>query len=224
VSWRKALSIAVLSGVLLASGLLFFQLGQRWMSSWRVTSAGAPASAAAPDNTLAEYTATGLKILHFYAVPGVVGEGEEVTICYGVRNAATLHLDPAVEKLEPSINRCFFVAPEQTTTYTLTAEDHGGQMVKASFEVLVRPDVARMPHIRYFSLGGKQPGHGGDVHTLCFQADNAHEVAIEPAAAPPFRGPKGCFYVSPRETTTYTLVVTDSKGRKTRRQATVPVP
>jgi len=81
---------------------------------------------------------SGLKILNFYVTPGVVARGQKALICYGVANAKTVSLDPAVERVWPSVNRCFEVAPVRETRYTLTAQGDHGETKTESLVVKVR--------------------------------------------------------------------------------------
>jgi len=77
------------------------------------------------------------EILHFYAQPLLLRRGEAATLCYGVSNAAKVKLEPPVERVWPSANRCFEVAPRRSTTFTLTIENAAGESKTASFELKV---------------------------------------------------------------------------------------
>jgi hypothetical protein len=80
-----------------------------------------------------------VKILQFYAVPGELVEGGKAILCYGVVNAKAVRIDPPVEELAPSMNRCFNVAPKRDTRYTLTAEGADGPPATESFVIRVKP-------------------------------------------------------------------------------------
>jgi hypothetical protein len=77
------------------------------------------------------------KITNFYGVPAALGPRESATICYGVSNAKSVRLDPPVEEVWPSFNRCFDVSPKKTTTYTLTIEDGSGHTKSSSIAIEV---------------------------------------------------------------------------------------
>jgi hypothetical protein len=77
-------------------------------------------------------------ILNFYALPKEIRRGESATICYGVSNAKSVRLEPAVEEVWPSASRCFDVTPKKTTTYQLTIEDGAGHTTSSSLTVDVR--------------------------------------------------------------------------------------
>jgi hypothetical protein len=81
-----------------------------------------------------------VKILQFYASPGVIPKGGHATLCYGVANAKSVRIEPEVEGLWPSLNRCFYVEPKRDTRYTLTAEGADGKRVSESFLLRVKPD------------------------------------------------------------------------------------
>ena len=61
-----------------------------------------------------------------------------LALCYGVVNANEVRLDPPVEKVWPSLSRCFDVAPTKTTHYTLSAEGADHKVVTESLDVVVQ--------------------------------------------------------------------------------------
>jgi hypothetical protein len=79
-----------------------------------------------------------LKIMLFYAVPGVVARGAAAQLCYSVSNAKTVKIDHGVEEIKPSLSRCVPITPVRPTTYTLTAADDQGHRASQSVEVEVR--------------------------------------------------------------------------------------
>ncbi|HTS65072.1 MAG TPA: hypothetical protein VMH28_23775 [Candidatus Acidoferrales bacterium] len=79
-----------------------------------------------------------LRILQFYAREGELEPGQKTLLCYGVLNAATVHIKPPVGDTQPALSRCFEIAPAQTTTFTLTARDAHGISVAHSVTVRVR--------------------------------------------------------------------------------------
>ena len=78
------------------------------------------------------------EILNFYALPGVIHRGDDAQLCYGVSNAKTIKIDPPVESVWPSLNRCLNISPKKDTTYTLTAQDAAGNSKTASLTLQVR--------------------------------------------------------------------------------------
>ena|SRR5689334_16231894 len=110
----------------------------RWNDNRRMEQAAA-AQRAKFDREITEAYGSGqLKILSFYASPGLIRRGEKALVCYGVANAKTVRLDPPVERVWPSTSRCFPVTPERETRFTLTAEDAAGHTATQSFVLQVK--------------------------------------------------------------------------------------
>lgn len=78
-----------------------------------------------------------LKIMSFYA-PATIHQGQQALVCYGVANANSVHIEPAIESIAPSLARCIEASPKATTEYTLTAEDASGHKVSQTIVVKVQ--------------------------------------------------------------------------------------
>jgi hypothetical protein len=78
------------------------------------------------------------KIISFYASPGEIHRGDEVTMCYGVSNAKSVSIDPPVGETWPSVNRCMQTSPKKTTKYTFTADDGKGSTKTAELTIVVK--------------------------------------------------------------------------------------
>jgi hypothetical protein len=78
-----------------------------------------------------------LKILSFYASPGVVRVGEKALVCYGVSNAKTVKIEPPLDDVGPSLSRCLEAHPRKTIEYTLTARDAAGHEARQTVTVQV---------------------------------------------------------------------------------------
>jgi len=78
------------------------------------------------------------KIISFYASPGEIHRGDEVTMCYGASNAKSVSIDPSVGETWPSVNRCMQIAPKKTTKYTFTADDGKGSTKTAELTIVVK--------------------------------------------------------------------------------------
>ncbi|HTX35737.1 MAG TPA: hypothetical protein VME43_11980 [Bryobacteraceae bacterium] len=216
--WRVTLTLAVV--YVGWTFLARYLAGEHWKQ--RQHSSATASQEAAFERT---YGGTDLKILQFYARDGVVLEGRQTVICYGVVNARAVRLDPPVADVSPSLNRCIEAAPEHNTRYTLTAEGASGQAVSASFEIQVEPDPAELPRITYFRAGKPRIEDGRLIVRLEFGQENGQLVEIDPPVFPALHGaPLGQFYVAPHQTTTYTLTVTGKRGHRARRSLTVEVP
>ena len=165
------------------------------------------------------------KIIQFYASAGEVARGDRVIICYGVENATSVRLEPPVEKLAPSFNRCFHVTPDQPTKYTLTAEGSGGKTVSESFTVSVKGRAASAPKehmIRFFATSSAEIG-AGQTSTLCYGVANAKTVSVEPQVQELKLADRSCFLVKPPQTTTYKLTATAADGRQELAELTVTI-
>jgi hypothetical protein len=126
------------AGVVLGALYAAWVFASRWNDNQRIEQAAA-AQRAKSDREITEVYGSGrLKILSFYASPGLIRRGEKALVCYGVVNARTVRLDPAVERVWPSTSRCFSVMPDHETRYTLTAEDADGHTVAESFVLQMR--------------------------------------------------------------------------------------
>lgn len=134
---RKVLPYTT-AGVVLAALYMAWVFASRWNDNRRIEQA-ASAQRSKLDREITELYGTGrLKILSFYVSPGLIRHGEKALVCYGVVNARTVRLDPAVERVWPSASRCFTVMPDRETRYTLTAEDADGHSASESFVLQVR--------------------------------------------------------------------------------------
>ena len=78
-----------------------------------------------------------LKITQFYA-PNVIHPGQTALVCYGVANAKSVRIDPAIESIAPSLSRCIQASPRKTSQYKLTAEDGAGHSVSQTIVVKVQ--------------------------------------------------------------------------------------
>ena len=89
------------------------------------------------------YGGDDLRILQFYARDGEIRPGQETLLCYGVLHATKLRIEPRVEGMRPSVNRCLTIAPEQTTTSMLHAEGAKAAKATASVTVVVKQTPQR---------------------------------------------------------------------------------
>ncbi len=172
------------------------------------------------------YGGTDVRILQFYAREGNIVEGSKSVICYGVLNAKTVRIEPAVDGVSPALNRCVEVSAEKETRFTLTAEGADGRAVSESFILGVRPDQETLPRITQFRIVKRERDYSGKwIFSLTYSVQNPEEVSIDPPVfSPLYRSPMGSFYVAPERTTTYTLTVTGKYGHKATRALTVEVP
>lgn len=164
-----------------------------------------------------------VKIIQFYAMPSVVNRGESVTMCYGVKNADKVVIEPNIRTLTLSRNRCFSITVNSTRTYRLIATGAGGK-ASAKLTLKVRSRAARreqMPLITVFAASNKTVVKQQPV-TICYSVNNARDVSIDP----PVRklGPESmCFVVRLDKTTTFRLTATGTDGRKQQQRLTITV-
>lgn len=185
-----------------------------------------PAAVAASSEFMRIYGGSAVKILQFYAREGELIEGNKSVLCYGVLNAKSVRIEPPVEGVTPSLNRCVEVAPERETRYTLTAEGVDGRTVSESFVLGVRADEAELPKITTFAVSKRERDYAGKwIFSVRFAAQNPEEVSIDPPVFPTLhKSPMGSFYVAPARTTTYTLTVTGKRGHKAQKSLTIEMP
>jgi hypothetical protein len=203
-----------------------------WVFVWRAIgttrweSRHTPAAARENPEFARIYSGSDVKILQFYARDASVVEGGKSVICYGVLNAKSVRLDPALDGVSPSLNRCIEAPAERETRYTLTAEGADGRVVSESFVLGVHADRDTLPRITSFGIAKRERDYTGKwIFSLSFAVQNPEEVSIDPPVFPTLhRSPHGSFYVAPEKTTTYTLTVTGKYGHKAQRQLTVQVP
>lgn len=168
-----------------------------------------------------------VKIGHFYASPAVVERGDRALLCYGVEAAAAVRVEPPVEKLSPSPNRCFEAFPAGDTTYTLRAVGAGGDEVTAGAQVRVVPRRPRVQseqapaEIIDTFLATSTEIQAGQPVTICYDASAAESLSLDPSPQPATPGKK-CVSVRPDRTTTYKLTAR-AKGRTEVRELTIKV-
>jgi hypothetical protein len=166
------------------------------------------------------------KIVHFYASPGTIPRGGHSTVCYGVENAASVRLDPAVETLTPSFNRCFPVSPPATTQYTLTAVSSAGREVSQTFAITVGAAAPPPPSpsalILFFTPSANEARAGQPV-TICYGVKGAVRVSLKPSVRAIEPLERACFAASFQSTTTLTLTAFDTAGRTDTESVTIRV-
>jgi hypothetical protein len=193
---------------------------------WASTQSGGERGSDANAKFNASYGGSAVKILQFYARDGVITDDQSTIICYGVVNAKSLRMDPPAEGVYPALNKCIEVSPHHDTKYTLTAVGNDSQIATAQFTLTVKPDVANLPYITKFAVVKHTVEAGKHYFTIYFEFQNARKVSIDPPVFSPLEdsAPYGQWLVAPEATTTYTLTVTDAKGRKASKELTVEVP
>lgn len=195
---------------------------------WVFTSRRSPHSTGGKDDRSSAIIAPeelggAVKIVQFYARDGIVIEGNSTVVCYGVLNAKSVQISPAVADVWPAVNRCVDIHPTRETRYTLTAEGADGRSVSESFLVQVAADASQLPRITSFRVTECKKDYLGDpLYKVRFSDENAVEVSVDPAVIPTLHGaPFGDFYVSAKQPTVLTLSVKGKFGHIVRQQLTV---
>ena len=149
-----------------------------------------------------------VRITQFYARSIEMTDGDPNLVCYGVRNAASVRIEPPVETLFPAMNQCFFVEPHQDTTYKLVADGTDGSQASESFQVRVKPSP---PQILMLATSERKVPRGEAV-TLCYGVGHALNVRLEPNGweLPPVS--KNCTRFYPKASATYSLVAKGEGG------------
>ena len=82
---------------------------------------------------------TELKITQFYASKQEAASGESILVCYGVENARSVRIEPAIDDhLVPLPAKCIPFAPHRTTILKLVAQGEKGAEATQSITVKVR--------------------------------------------------------------------------------------
>lgn len=148
-------------------------------------------------------------ITQFYSSTPVIAKGSPALLCYGVEGAAKVSLDPPVEKLSPSLTRCFEVRPANTTKYTLKAESAGGAAAEQSAVVTVGGAAPKLLDATVDKASAK----AGEAITVCWKAQNATKVVAAPGKYMRGGRPENdCIVDHPRSTTTYRVSVYNEVG------------
>jgi len=168
-------------------------------------------------------------ILEFWADRKEVLPGESVKICYQVKNARSLQIDNGIGEVRPVDSGCVTTIIGKTSSaidpakiFQLTASGLEGETSTREIRITVRT-----PHvdITEFTVNPQKITRGDSV-SLCFRAENASAVGIEPVtkriASP--NGERICIPHQPKTTMTYTLTAFNEWGvRPPTRQAEVIV-
>ena len=119
----------------LYTGWTFFS---RWNENREAERAAKEAEAQADKRIVDRLGGGKLKILAFWARPGVVRPGERALVCYGVASAKSVRIEPHIEDIGPALSRCLEVFPKHTTEDKLTAEDAEGHKATGSIVLRVK--------------------------------------------------------------------------------------
>jgi hypothetical protein len=141
-----------------------------------------------------------VKITQFHVTPAFIPKGIAGKLCYGVENAVRIDVNPPVEELLPSPERCIDITPTQATTYTLTAQGADGTKVSKSLDVRVGNPPPRLSDLSATPTEVKR----GTQVVVCFNAENARDIKVSKGKLTPG---KNCLTDRPNKTTSYQVTV-----------------
>jgi hypothetical protein len=127
--WLPAGAVAIYTAIV---------MGVRWQENQALEENARQRTAEDNREIVERYGDGELKVLTFYANPARVNAGGKSLLCYGVANAKSVRIDPAVKGVSPSLSRCVEVRPAKDTTYTLAAMGRSGEQASATLKLQVR--------------------------------------------------------------------------------------
>ncbi|MDJ0839569.1 MAG: OmpA family protein [Acidobacteriota bacterium] len=167
------------------------------------------------DTVSVSMEAAPVSIISFLATPDTITEGQLSTLSWAVANADSVEIS-GLGAVGSSGN--LPVAPETTTTYTLTASNEVNT-VSAEVTVTVEPILIPDPVISFFKVTPDTITEG-ESSTLTWATINATSVTISGLGEVPA---SGSLLISPEQTTTYTLTATNEEDVTVTAETTLTV-
>jgi hypothetical protein len=93
-----------------------------------------------------------VRIIQFYASVGSLTIGQKARLCYGVENAKSVRISPAVSDAYPSSNHCVEIGPDRTTHYMILAEGFDGRVATQTLTLAVLPPIAPQAPVQYAGM------------------------------------------------------------------------
>ncbi len=136
-----------------------------------------------------------------FADPSTIMVGEPTTLTWNTTNAETVSIDPGIGTVSP--NGSLLVSPEQTTTYTLTAQNQTGTASESTTVNVLHPPTVSLS-VDPPSIFKDEPA------TLSWNSTHADSAMIDQGVGDvPVNG---ALEISPVSTTTYTITVEGPGG------------
>ena len=135
----------------------------------------------------------------------IIQNGDSATLIWTCENATSCSIEPGIGNVE--LNDSIQVEPSETTTYTITAT---GLLSSTTAEVTI--SVYELPEVTFST--DKSTIQKGDSATLTWVSKNAASCTIEPGIGNVELS--DFIIVSPIETTTYTITVSDTLNTDTK--------
>jgi hypothetical protein len=161
-----------------------------------------------------------VRVTQFYANPPAIPKGAKALLCYGVEGATKVRIEPPVEKLAPSLSRCFEVTPTHNTEYKLIAENASGATAEATAAV----SLGSAAPVLFDLAVSKTKAKAGELISFCFQTRNAVRVTGGPGRFQfGGRAVKDCLLDQPSKTTSYRVTASNNEGLSDSANVTVEV-
>jgi TIR domain/Cep192 domain 4 len=160
----------------------------------------------------------------FESNPQVLERSGNVELCFRVRNAKQLRIEPAGSQPLSSTAGCVNRSVGTTTDFRLIASGDAGPAQQATATLTVRIAAApppQTPVILYLRADPARMDGPGEAR-LCFATRNAERVSIEPGGPQPQSPGEECVSRTLGRTTVYTLTAS-GRGASTQRSVTVEV-
>jgi len=162
------------------------------------------------------------RITQFTATQTRIHVGDTITLSWKVEGADRIVLNPVdTQERDARLYKSRELKPDHTTTYVLAVQGRGGDVAQKSLKVEVVPDNVSIAEIKSFRAKPESI-EVGQKATLSWVVTNATSITIDNGVGSNLN-PVGRSYVSPLQTTIYTLTATDNKGNTTTRTVTVTV-
>lgn len=161
-----------------------------------------------------------VEILEFAVEPPTIQQGGTAVLRWHVTNATEIVVTPDIGVVKESVGSRQ-LSPTLTTTYRLVVQGRGGQVSERRVLLTVQPaPEPPLPAIISFKAEPPQITKGESV-ILSWQIRNATKLLLSPLGEldPLLTAVRD----TPAQTTTYTLVATNSAGAKVEKQITVKV-
>ncbi|MBX9599361.1 MAG: hypothetical protein K2X35_00095 [Bryobacteraceae bacterium] len=157
----------------------------------------------------------------FYASPPQIAARESTLLCYGVEQAASVAMEPAVGSIAPAVSRCLQISPTRSTEYRLTAKSRDGRSVSQSVRVTVGGARARILDVRVSALEVSK----GSAISICWKAEEAVSAEVHPLPAldPAANPNRNCVADRPAATKVYVLKVKGASGDEDREEIRIRV-
>ncbi|MGA1864636.1 MAG: peptidylprolyl isomerase [bacterium] len=166
------------------------------------------------------------RIVDFNASQYEIDKGDQSILTWETTDAVDVQIRPDIGNVNASGSKP--INPSQTTTYTLIAKNKEGKTVKKDLKVqVIIPIPAPVPLPRIVDFKASQYEiDKGEQSTLTWETEDTVDVQIRPDIGNV--NASGSMTISPTQTTIYTLIAKNEKGKsidkKVQIQVKIPLP